>query len=235
MRRLLLTLCFVFSLLPGRLTPCFAQVAAGALQGHVLCSDGNVPARGATVSLARLEDLLPKEGAVKEKGPTPPETTTDFFGAYEIHDIPPGTYLVAVKMRGYSDDFALARQMLPRFTPDEQKGLLAAFPQVVLHGSETLHQELTLTRAGAVSGQVNVDAGGTVPAGSLVTASMTAGKLIGTAADTQHPIEFTQTALTDDQGMYRISGLPPGTYTVSVRVYQFFLNTTVNGCSAAAR
>lgn len=203
-----------------------AQTASGAASGHVLCDDGDVPARGAHVQLVPLNDLLPR-GDRSRDGAQATETTTDFFGDYDLYSVAPGTYVVTAGMNGYSDDFGLTRKLLPRFNADEQKRLLALFPQVTVHPGGEARQNVVLHRAGAISGQVTVDVGGTVPTSSVVTATLVSGKLIGTAADAQHPLEFSQTAKVDDRGMYRIVGLPPGLYRVSIRASENFFDTKI--------
>jgi 5-hydroxyisourate hydrolase-like protein (transthyretin family) len=206
-----------------------AQTASGSASGHVLCDDGDVPARGAHVQLVPLNDLLPK-GDKSKDGAQATETTTDFFGDYDLYSVAPGTYVVTAGMSGYSDDFGLTRKLLPRFNADEQKRLLALFPQVTVRAGGEARQDVVLHRAGAISGQVTVDIGGTVPASSTVTATLVSGRLIGKAADAQHPLEFSQTAEVDDRGMYRIVGLPPGEYKVSIRETEnFFDAKVVNG------
>ncbi len=230
MRRLLWALVLGVGSITGWTDGAQAQASTGSVAGSVLCDDGDVPARGAKVVLTPLADLFPKQAGAAPDGAEAMETTTDFSGGYEFLAVAPGTYLVAANMDGYSDDLALTRTLLPRFTPDEQKLLLGSFPQVTVHTSGSLRQDLVLRRAGAVTGQVTVDVGGTVAPGSPVTATMVAGKLIGTAADPLHPVEFRRQAQTDDRGVYRIAGLPPGTYKVSLQITEaFFSVKLVNG------
>jgi hypothetical protein len=132
---------------------------------------------------------------------------------------------VNATMAGYEDDLTLARTTLDRYTPDQQKSMLAAFPQVSIKAGASMHQDLILRRAGAISGSVLVDVGGTISQ-SQVTAALVVDPASERPAG---PLSFSRSAVTDDGGVYRIAGLPPGNYRVSVRVVENFFGTSLGG------
>src|ERR1700753_2160884 len=106
-----------------------AQVATpaaqmGTVEGHVICNDGNVPARKVTVRLIPITNLLPESDTAKTTNLQSPETMTDFDGFYVLSSVMPGTYLVDAKKNGYSDDLGFLRTVMDLLTYDQQKALL---------------------------------------------------------------------------------------------------------------
>jgi hypothetical protein len=191
----------------------------------VTCNDGSVPARGANVQLIPLASLLPGEPSGGGSSQDSPTTRSDLTGFYVLASVEPGTYIVNATMAGYEDDLTLARTTLDRYTPDQQKSMLAAFPQVSIKAGASMHQDLILRRAGAISGSVLVDVGGTISQ-SQVTAALVVDPASERPAG---PLSFSRSAVTDDGGVYRIAGLPPGNYRVSVRVVENFFGTSLGG------
>jgi len=210
------------------LAPIVARAQTGSVEGHVFCSDGNVPARGADVHLIPLESLL-KQSGERKKTPLPAlDSSTDFGGNYVFPSVPAGVYVVYAAKNGYSSDFPLVRKVLDRFTRDDQKKLLAEFPQVTVGGG-LAREDVVIHRGAAVMGRVSVDTGG-IPEPTSVTATLVSSDLLGDVESVpgQKPIEFAVSGQIDDRGAYRIAGLPAGTYRLQVRLsesyYRVFLN-----------
>jgi hypothetical protein len=208
----------------------YAQSPSGSISGRVICDDGNVPARGAKVELIPLSRLLPNTTSAGESSQVSPSSSTDFSGFYHLPSVEAGTYIVNATAIGYNDDLKLVSAVLDRYTPDQQKSLLAIFPQVTIKAGSPAHQDVILRRAAAISGHVLVDLGGTV-AQARVTATLVASSLIGSAAGegSVKSVSFSQYALTDDRGVYRIPGLPPGSYRLSVRITENFFSAKPGG------
>lgn len=206
-----------------------AQVGTGSAEGHITCNDGNVPARKASVALIPLEEILGSRSSTVQ---APESTTTDFNGGYAFAGLTAGTYIVQATSDGYADDLKLARAVLERYTPDQQRALLASFPQVTIKPGETAEENVILRRAGAISGHVLFDTGGaagkTQVIATLVTSSLT-GAMAGD--DKQKPASFSQGSFTDDRGVYRIAGLQPGSYRLSVGLSEGFFNVHLSGTS----
>ena len=133
-------------------------------------------------------------------------------------------------MDGYEDDVRLVRATLNRYPLDQQKSFLGALPQIEVKAEGSVHQDLIIRRAGSISGRVFADAGGPIPQ-SRVTATLISDDL-PSGATGGVPVElpaFTQSAVTDDRGVHRTAGLPPGNYRVSVRVSESFFGTKLGG------
>ena len=198
-----------------------AQQASGAITGLVTCSDGNFPARGATVELIPVARLLP--GTRESSASNSATTTTDFSGSYEIYAVDPGTYIINATFDGYSDDLKLVRSVLDRYSVNDQRTLLAAFPQVTIKPGSNAKKDLVLHRAGSISGHVAVDLGGTAGK-TLVTATLVSGSLVGDSLRNSKAksVSYSQSGVTDDRGNYRIAGLPPGKYRLSTVLKEGF-------------
>lgn len=107
-----------------------------------------------------------------------PTTTSDFTGNYSLLPVEPGVYVVDATMAGYADNLRLVLSTLKRYTPERQKSLLAAFPQITVKAGGNVRQDLILRRAGAIFGKVFVDTGGALSL-SLVTATLVPGETPG--------------------------------------------------------
>jgi hypothetical protein len=207
-----------------------ATHASASVEGNVLCNDGNFPARGATVSLVSLTSLLPPTDGAKGEPLDSPKGETDFNGYYLIPHVRPGVYIIDARKDGYNNDLDLVRMVLKRFSPDDQKKLLATFPQVTVAGDGTMREDLVLRRGGAISGRVTVDSGGTLKP-IPVTATLVSSSLTGDTAgsgDQQEPA-YARNAMTDDRGVYRIAGLPQGKYLLQIRTTESFYVVVPSG------
>lgn len=222
--------------------PLMAAAPTGSVEGRVICSDGNVPARGATVELIPLSNLLPREPSYRPSSTMrrnlqqlavsaprrvkfvwPLKSRTDFNGNYALASVPAGTYVVYASEAGYSSDFPLVRKVLDQFTNEQREKLLANFPEVTLEAGGTASKNVVIYRGGAISGRVIIDTGGT-PGKTVVTAAMVSSDLLGDMNDSERkkPLHFALTGTTDDRGVYRIAGLPSGTYRIQVELIEKF-------------
>ena len=181
------------------------------------------------VKLIPLDQFLPKPASEKPSQAPAVETTTDLSGYYQLYSVAPGAYLVNSAMDGYVDDLKWMQTVLDRSTADERKALIASLPQVTIKPGSTAALDLILRRAAAISGRLTVDAGGTI--GRVpITAILVSGAAAGNSAkDSSH--SFSGMAFTDDRGVYRIAGLPPGSYRLSVRLTSSFFNIKITGDS----
>lgn len=208
----------------------------GSVQGRVICSDGNVPARGASVRLVPLASLLPKSGGAKTTGGQDPESDTDFNGSYVVGSVPVGTYIVDATKGGYSSDFRLVSKVLNRFTLDERRKLLANFPQVIVAAGSTATENVVIHRGAAIMGHVSVDLGG-IPGETSVTATMVSSDLLGDVDGSEggKPLNFVLEGRTDDRGVYRIAGLPAGKYRIGVRLSEAYYHVFLSDEKIAVR
>lgn len=102
---------------------------SGVVEGRVTCNDGGFPARKAKVHLYSLAALGIEKSSAKApaaKTRVNLETGTDFDGYYHLASVPPGDYIVAGRLTGYSAEFEFLQQALSRFPSDKQKELLVS-------------------------------------------------------------------------------------------------------------
>jgi hypothetical protein len=146
--------------------------------------------------------------------------TTDSDGNYVIPHIAPGTYVIHVKLPGYSMDFDLIRPAVrSHVSVDRKKELLAKLPQVILTAGAS-RLDTVIHRGGAIIGRVAYDSGGGLDR-AWVQAWIVSSDLLGDAVDDQFyklGASWVARGQTDDRGFYRIAGLPQGTYRIEVRV-----------------
>lgn len=202
----------------------------GTVEGYVTCSDGNVPARQATVRLVPLRNFLPERNVGAEEGGKSVETTTDFNGYYLLNSVAPGRYVVDVRAAGYADDLELVQTALERLSREQKETLLATFAQVTVGGFNSVSRHIVLHRAGALAGHVSVDTGGLIGPGR-VEATLVESPVLGDVSklSSLDSLSFTKFGEIDDRGSYRISALPSGRYRVSVRLREAFFEARVQG------
>ncbi len=129
-------------------------------------------------------------------GPTV-TTRTSMSGSFEFSPVPAGTYLVTAARTG--------------FAPAEygQKEFRSAGRPVVVDDCTPAFLEFRLKRFGVIAGTVLDENDVGIPDTNVVA-----------YRDTRPP-QLVGHAITDDRGMYRIWGLPPGRYLVRSAAKQF--------------
>lgn len=170
---------------PGEAPP----KGTAVIKGYVTAGGTGAPIRRATVTARSMEGM---GGGV---------TNTDSEGRFEIKELPKGRYLVTASKGGYvTGQFGQRRPTDPGTPIDLADGQTAEKVSFIL------------ARGSVISGRI-VDDGGEPVSGTQVTAmryafSAGARRLIPAGAEGSND-------RTDDQGNYRLYGLPPGDYYVS--------------------
>ena len=187
--------------------------ATGTVTGHVICADTNGPARIAHVVLQPVVDIAP----ASKTGDRPRQisaavTATLLDGSFTLPNIAPGDYYVFVEKLGYLSPFAqLSREDLNHPKP-ETAGLIAKLlTPVSVAANRTSTVEVHIYKGSAISGTLRFD-DGAADANTVVS--------VLTKDKTGKWIPFQSNLIagpfggttTDDQGHYRISGLPAGEY-----------------------
>ena len=130
-------------------------------------------------------------------GPGSTSTTTDGEGKFELSGLQPGSYQVFAHLQGYIQ--------LLRALDDTQAGVYRPGDSVTL----------VLTKGGVVTGTVTNQAGEPVVGVNVRAQMVHAANLAHAANYFPSPYNpFSPEDLTDDRGIYRIFGLPEGTYVV---------------------
>lgn len=173
--------------------PAIAQTSSAqkpdTISGTVVNESGR-PLPNARVAPRRM-------GSMEPPGST--STTTDGEGKFELSRLQPGSYQVLAYLLGYVQ--------LLRALDDTQAGIYRSGDSVTL----------VLTKGGVITGTVTNQAGEPV-VGVIVRAQMVrSANLVHAANYLKSPYNPLSPAdLTDDRGIYRIFGLPEGTYVVWV-------------------
>jgi hypothetical protein len=132
----------------------------------------------------------------RRSGPRPGRTTvTDDEGNFAVRDLPPGLYTVGAAAPGYYVD--------PGPQADGFGSLLRPGDSVTIR----------LTKGGVITGTVTGPDGG--PLVGLGVRAFRVRALEGEPAPAGFNPLFGVAAQTDDRGVYRIYGLPPGVYVVA--------------------
>lgn len=191
-----------------------AKPSEGSVTGIVFSADTNLPARMAQVYLAkRSEDATNLEKVA----------TSDLEGRFALLHVPVGTYYVSALLPGYLDRLAhLSPSHLASMKPDERKDFDAHVSTVVVSAKQPAEVSLVLERAAEIDGIVQFDDGS--PATGLHVdlkpktkpESDEGGEWLA-ASELNSDIE-TNHRSTDDHGRFRLVGVAPGEYFVSVTV-----------------
>jgi hypothetical protein len=202
-------------------TSSFAQqpdaAATGTVTGRVICADTNRPARLANVVLQPVVDNTPtvKTAGGKDRPrivtTTLVETLLD--GTFTISNLGPGDYYVFVEKPGCIAPLALLSREDLNHPSSSTADLIARFlTPVSVAANRTSTVEVRIFKGASISGTVSFDDGSPNPnAGIELLTKDKAGKWTAFRAK---PLASLGPNSTDDQGHYRISGLPRGEYLV---------------------
>lgn len=189
--------------------------------GHVTCSDTQRAARFANVILIAVEQLSenPRGGFGRRV-----MARTDLDGNFSLL-AEPGDYYVTASAPGYISTVAEAAARLP--SGATAADLLSAVPQVHVSEGSGGSVNLSVDRGAVISGRLQWD-DGTPAAGVSVNAMLANSTVAGNSPASAMDLSRTANQLggfmgggfqnTDDRGVFRISGLAPGTYWLRANV-----------------
>jgi protocatechuate 3,4-dioxygenase beta subunit len=168
--------------------PLFAQGTA-AVRGRVVDSDTGLPLRRVTIALRHVDQ---KEGGQS--------AVTDAEGAFAFEAVPAGRYRLSASKTRYVDQSLGAR------APGRPG---RAFD--LAEGQELQGLTIRLALAGVIAGRVLDDAGEPISNATVMALRQRGAAGAARLTQTMHARS------TDDTGAYRLFGLPPGRYFLSVR------------------
>ncbi len=221
-----------------------AQVVAsaagtGSVSGHVVCGDTQRPARFAHVVLfgvpAAVSDTLKVDpaadaasqmkamsSAMKALGGTSMvqvQTGTD--GVYTATDVAPGDYYLFAAAPGYVSPTAQVQALYAAGA--DPKKTLPGVPIVHVRAEHPSSGDVTMVRGASISGTVLWDDGAPV-SGAMMRVVPAKGE------EDNAPPQFGMLAMagmlnslmniSDDQGHFRLAGLPPGEYVVQATIQE---------------
>lgn len=187
---IIILICLVIAPVRARV-----QEARGSVTGRVTI-DGK-PAPGIVILLSRHESSQERMIEQALQGATGPKAVTDEDGIFRFDDVPAGRYEVT--------PFAPAL-----ITSSESKSDDDTDRIIVSEGKTTENVNFALSRGGVITGRVT-DAEGRPVIREMISLS---GADDSEAARPWRSENSTMMR-TDDRGVYRLYGLPPGRYTVS--------------------
>jgi hypothetical protein len=190
-----------------------AKPPTGIVSGTVYCADTNLPARNGEII------LVPTSG---ENRGIPRTTATDLNGRFALGKVPEGRYYIAAMLPGYVDLLAqVSAARLVAMSPDDRKEFDAHVTTVVVSAGQPAEVSLRLERGTEIDGTVTYDDGS--PAISLqIALKPVTQKPNGAESPEEAMFGFgsfdDRLCSTDDHGRFRVLGVPPGEYLVSVTV-----------------
>lgn len=137
-------------------------------------------------------------------------TMTAMDGSFSLDAVPPGTYYVIPQLPGYLSPIGQFSQK-ERMAADKAtiEAVEAGAQKVVIAPGAAANIEITLDRGATIAGAVRYDDGSPAPSVSPELMMLDKdGKWKELPSASMAPV------LTNDQGRYRISGLPAGQYAV---------------------
>jgi hypothetical protein len=194
---------------PAKLATPLQPPATGSITGHVFLGDSHLPARMATIMLLPVGHDEP--GEVKPAGSTG-QVQTGLDGAYLIPNVLPGAYYVIAEKLGYVVEAPVSYSDLDKYeqAPKEVKdAVAAAYSPVAVAFNRTTTSDIVLSKGAVISGSVRFDDG--EPYSDAMVSLLrkdSSGKWIQFAPEEG----FGYGSSTDDQGNFRLTGLPSGEY-----------------------
>lgn len=184
-----------------------AQLSADApaksiLRGRVVYDDTNRPVRRARVILLKTDGTggMDKTGATNERG------------EFQVKDLSAGDYFVMVDAPGIITPLGsidLSEGV------NEKTALLAVekeFDKISVNGTNSVNVQIRARRGGVISGKVTYADGDPAINAQIIILRKKEGRLA------RFMTGFSPSSIlglrTDDRGIYRIAGLPPGEYVV---------------------
>ncbi len=207
----------------------------GTVSGRVFASDTNGPARLASVLLVpAVEPVIPratvKGNDVVEAGPARRLEQTGLDGSFVITHVRPGSYYVVAEKPGYLPPLSIfTREQLNK--PDEVTAKLMArlLTPVTVTANHSTAVEVRIHRGASLSGSVLYDDGS--PASGVIIRIWQRTKEGKWEHRSGDPVGgFTQVNV-DDQGRYRLVGLPDGEYLLQadVQLQDVYVNGVFGG------
>ncbi len=209
----------------------------GTVSGHVICNDTRRPARFAHVvlygvpaevtqlkkvdpSATATEQMVAALAAMKTLGKTNMvQVQTGADGSYVATDVAPGDYYLFATASGYITPLSRIQAMAQEGV--DLKKPLPGVTVVHVAAERPTSGDVAMDRGAAISGSIVWDDGSPV-SGAMMRVVPAKGE------EVQPPQQFGMLAMagnllslvnsSDDQGHFRLSGLPPGDYIVQATI-----------------
>ena len=161
---------------------------------------------------------------VTEGGPGEMTALTDGDGNFVVKNVRAGTYYAVVNAPGVVSPIAYVdfANMGPGNGGREKESLneaLVNFDKIIVDGVNEVYVQIPARRGGAISGRVFYENGDPAIGVKVEMLRKVKGKYISVISNLMSVMSMFSGGTggqTDDRGMYRFSGLPPGDYIVKV-------------------
>jgi hypothetical protein len=184
----------------------------GQVTGTVISGDTQQPARFVQVTLESTALASASEQDDSRGFGGMSGTRTEVDGTFLATGVAPGDYYVTAWAPGYMTERAILQAGVN--AGSDPGALLARIPVVHVAADSTSTVTVTMQRGGTISGRILWEDGS--PAAGLTVQAVSSDAnvaLPAALAGIQSPGAQT-TAVTDDRGGFRVSGLPSGNYVV---------------------
>ena len=257
--RLLTLLIFPSLALPAQSpAPPALPKPTGVVTGHVYLGDSRLPARMASVTLMPVpnpdtpaaKDSFPTNAVPSE--PSPDGTVTLTFkpnqgptsasvvtvetlldGSFSFSNVFPGQYYLIVEKRGYVSPSQLVDFFPSRVSKQDADTLASLLTPLMVAANRITTIDTTLVRGATISGAVRFDDG--EPDSDTLVTLMRKDKTGKWAELSGGGFGEVFTHATDDQGHFRIAGLPAGEYLLNANLHVDGGNISENGGGSMLR
>lgn len=228
---------------PPAAVPESPSALTGSVTGFVYYGETRLPARFAEINIvpiaseadvasAKNQPIQPSVPQQRDRRVQRVFGTSGMDGSFRLDGVPEGDYLVAALKPGYIIPGAAAAMDIS-LSEDQLKSLLASLPQVHVGAGQTASVSLTLHRGAVIAGRMRFADGSPVIGAMVGCDSIDSvlrlesalrpenrGKVASPRQVALQSLSSSQNLpqralTTDDEGRYRIFGLPPGKYFVS--------------------
>jgi hypothetical protein len=188
--------------------------AGATVSGHVYCADTNTPARMASVILQpadQIDSIRPGEDQhISSHGEMIP---TRLDGSFSIPHVEPGVYYVIATQRGYisplTSIYVTPSDRSGGGAPKPKKPAMTA-PRIVVQSNLPVSVNVAIERGAAISGAILYDDGS--PAVGVRVSVLVRARNDWTVLPSSPVASMSYSDSTDEQGHYRIGGLPASEY-----------------------
>lgn len=182
--------------------PTPAPPAKSVVKGRVIYDDTNRPVRRARIVLLKMDG----SGGMEKSG------ATDERGEFIVKDVAAGGYFVMVDTPGLITPFSSIEFDENMDEKTAFIGIKKDFDEISLDGTNTVTVQVRAKRGGVITGRVSYQDGDPALNAQIVILRKKDNRLMRFITGIS---PFSMLGLrTDDRGVYRISGLPPGEYVL---------------------
>ncbi len=202
---------------------------SGLVTGRITCADTGAPARFVHVVLVPLSSPPGSSNQTQTQTQTRLESTTDRDGVILFSNVAAGAYFIDVSLAGYLQPLHLVSpEALQSKDPQRHKLVLDRIPNITVENGASAPLAVALERGAVLSGEVSYDDSAPIENVSVTATRVKVPNIDqGSGQSTTDISNFQARVATDDRGMYRISGLPPGAYIVSARISENHLKVNL--------